>query len=48
MTAGGWLIMTLSVGGAAALFGWSMYLALTRKPDQSIHSTLDRPPDIDD
>tara|TARA_Y100001972_G_scaffold80612_1_gene97831 strand:- start:273 stop:437 length:165 start_codon:yes stop_codon:yes gene_type:complete len=49
MTIGGWIIMTISVGGVTGLFAWTLALILTREnhPEEHMHSTLDEPPDLD-
>lgn len=46
MTAGGWIIMIVSVTSVTLFFGWTLYLVFTR--DESwdhIHSTMDETPD---
>jgi hypothetical protein len=49
MTFGGWVIMILSVGGVTGFFGWALGAVLTRDqhPEEHMHSTLDRTPDVD-
>ncbi len=46
MTAGGWIVMTLSVGSVTALFVWCIYKVLTT-PDETekIHGFDARTPD---
>jgi hypothetical protein len=48
MTAGGWIIMILSVGAVATLFSWCLYKVLTT-PEESekIHGFEIDTPDID-
>ncbi len=49
MTAGGWIMMIVSVGGVTAFFGWCMAKVLTT-PDSTahIHSQADiQPPDLE-
>lgn len=50
MTAAGWIVMLLSVGGATAFFAWTLTLTLTRPREdvEHMHSTRDEPPDIED
>jgi hypothetical protein len=50
MTLGGWIIMLLSVGGVAGLFGWCVYKVLsTPGSTEHLHSQADiEPPDVEE
>lgn len=48
MTAGGWVTMLLSVGFVTALFGWALYKVLKEPDMDSIHSTMEETPDIEE
>lgn len=49
MTAGGWISMILSVGFVTVFFGWTLYLVMSRKEEDTehIHSTMDETPDME-
>ncbi|NLY01024.1 MAG: hypothetical protein GXY83_33455 [Rhodopirellula sp.] len=48
MTAGGWLVMILSVGGMTALLGWCIYkVVATPGSTEHLHSQADiETPDV--
>ena len=49
MTAGGWIIMIISVLGVTVFFGRTLYLVLTKKSaPEHIHSTFEETPDMED
>lgn len=48
MTTGGWIIMILSVGFVSGLFGWSLFKVMKEPDMDSIHSTMDEPPDVEE
>ncbi|GAB4127267.1 hypothetical protein [Thermopirellula anaerolimosa] len=49
MTLGGWIVMSLSVGGATALLAWCLYKVLsTPGSEQHLHGQVDiHTPDMD-
>lgn len=49
MTLGGWIVMTLSVGGATALLAWCLYTVLsTPGSERHLHGQVDiHTPDMD-
>lgn len=48
MTAGGWIVMLLSVGGVTALLGWCVYKVIsTPESAEHLHSQADiKTPDL--
>ena len=49
MTLGGWIIMTLSVGGTTSLLGWCIWKVVTTPGStKHLHSQADNPtPDVE-
>ncbi len=42
MTLGGWIVMSLSVGGATALLAWCLYKVLSKPgSEQHLHGQVD-------
>jgi hypothetical protein len=50
MTIGGWIVMTLSVGGVTALMAWCTYRVLTTPGSEAhLHSQADiETPDVEE
>lgn len=50
MTPGGWIVMTLSVGGVVSLLGWCIFKVLTTPGSEAhVHSQIDiETPDVRD
>lgn len=48
MTIGGWVIMTICVGGVTVFFVWTLVMVLSKKEDRGLHSTRDETPDVHD
>ncbi len=49
MTAGGLIMMTISVTSVTVFFGWTLYMVLKNREDsRKLHSTMDETPDADE
>ncbi|MEM1059396.1 MAG: hypothetical protein AAGK14_09125 [Verrucomicrobiota bacterium] len=46
MNLGGWIIMIASVGGTTCFLAWCIYRVMRKPKHRELHSTLDRPPDM--